>query len=387
MNFTPTEKLLRKIVSFQTVTGDHQKTEALFDFLKKELRGLPLFITHEKFGGYPSLLITTQKTKKPTLWLCSHVDVVPGEREQFTLQEKGRRLYGRGAYDMNFATAAYLKLLQKLGKKISEYDFGIMLTSDEEVGGFYGVNQLVKKGYRSKVAVVPDEGKDLNLNIASKGVWHLTVSTTGVAAHASHSWKGRSATTELTSFLHEVYETLFRDEHAKKDHWHRTFNIGTLKGCEALNQIPDYAEAGIDIRTVSQEEFAEVECAMEKMLKKYPHTKVKTKVQASAFALSLENPYAQEYVRLKEKVTKKKHIPQLCHGSCDARFFAEKGIPALVMIPTGAGEHGRKEWIDRKSLEQFEQILEMFVESVAKKDTTRRKGDAKFKKRKIETIG
>jgi len=49
------------------------------------------------------------------------------------------------------------------------------------------------------------------------------------------------------------------------------------------------------------------------------------------------------------------------HGSSDARFFLEKGIPAILIRPVGGNLHSEKEWIDIKSLEVFYEVLKEFI--------------------------
>jgi len=65
----------------------------------------------------------------------AHVDVVAGDESLFTLRTSGDKLSGRGAYDMKFAIAAYMQLVDELQGTLNAYDFSIMITTDEEYGG------------------------------------------------------------------------------------------------------------------------------------------------------------------------------------------------------------------------------------------------------------
>lgn len=114
----------------------------------------------QKISGVENLIVN------PRLRYCNfvNVDVVePNEPEQFQPQIKDGKLFGRGAYDMKFAVACYLNLLLELGSKLSEYNFGIMLVSDEELGGFHGTGKLVEQGWPSEFCFLPSWHFDHNL--------------------------------------------------------------------------------------------------------------------------------------------------------------------------------------------------------------------------------
>jgi len=45
------------------------------------------------------------------LFLVAHIDVVGAKKELFRAKIKGKKLFGRGAFDMKYAIACYMKLL------------------------------------------------------------------------------------------------------------------------------------------------------------------------------------------------------------------------------------------------------------------------------------
>jgi len=52
----------------------------------------------------------------------------------------------------------------------------------------------------------------------------------------------------------------------------------------------------------------------------------------------------------------------LSHGSSDAVFFIEQGVPVILTRPLGGGEHSPQEWVDAASLKKFYLLLRSFVE-------------------------
>ena len=134
-----------------------------------------LHCKHYTFNGHSALVITTRDTMHPKLLLAAHIDVVPGPEALFTpkIDNDNQRMYGRGAYDMKMAIACYMLLLEELKERLGELDFGIMLTSDEEIGGMNGVRCLLEAGYSADAVLLPDGGFNWNFEEAAKGVLHV----------------------------------------------------------------------------------------------------------------------------------------------------------------------------------------------------------------------
>ncbi len=231
-------QLLGDLVAFQTVTSEAHPTEDCFDYLEKHLTDAGLHVTRFSINQYPSLVANTQKNQKPRVLLQAHIDVVPAIETHFNLEKQGGKLYGRGVYDMKFAAACYLQLVDDLKNELDKYDFGIMFTSDEELGGQDGVSALLEQGYSADVCVLPDGGDNWEIETASKGVWIARAYTTGKSAHGSRPWEGESAIERLIGALQDVRK-LFGEQHADSN----TLSISKISGGSAMNQVADKAEA------------------------------------------------------------------------------------------------------------------------------------------------
>ena len=67
----------------------------------------------------PSLLFYNNfpKSKKFKIILNAHLDVVPGNKNQFVPKVVGDRLYARGAYDMKSSAIVMMSVFKDIAKK------------------------------------------------------------------------------------------------------------------------------------------------------------------------------------------------------------------------------------------------------------------------------
>src|SRR3954471_4445492 len=102
--------LLARLVAFRTVTADLVAAKECADFVESYLRERGMNVQRLESNGFPGLVAASQVTKKPKVLLQAHLDVVPAAARCFELQPKDDRLVGRGAFDMKFAAAVFLKI-------------------------------------------------------------------------------------------------------------------------------------------------------------------------------------------------------------------------------------------------------------------------------------
>lgn len=187
--------ILEDLVAFRTVTGDYEAAMGCLGYAEAYLKNQGMKVARHEFNGFPSLVATTRRAKTPKVLLQSHIDVVAAPDSCFNIKRKGNKLFGRGVMDMKFATAVFLKIAGDLKDSLADYDFGIMLTSDEETGGADGVKALLDAGYGAGVCLLPDAGKGWKLETSHKGCWIGCAKAKGVAAHGSKPWKARMPST------------------------------------------------------------------------------------------------------------------------------------------------------------------------------------------------
>ena len=365
LNKTLMKDLLKTLIAYPTVSTDtHANAEAL-TYIATYLEKRGMFVARYSQNGHDSIVATTRNTKSPRVMLGAHLDVVPAPPTAFQMTEDSGRLYGAGICDMKFAIASYMQLVDELQDNLHDYDFGIMIVTDEEIGGRDGAKYLLEtQGYRTKVCLIPDGGNDWVFEIAAKGVIWMTATATGVAAHASQPWNGENAIEKLLLFLGAVKRDLFVEQGPLSS----TCNIGKISGGATANQVPDTCSADIDIRCTTQEEQTHILEKITAMSQDYGVDCV-VHFSDSAIQIDLANPYVIAFTRHMERVLQEPLQTMRSNGGSDARYFAAYGIPTLVTYPVGGERHGGREWLEEKSLYQFHDILKGFVNDPANAKT------------------
>jgi acetylornithine deacetylase/succinyl-diaminopimelate desuccinylase-like protein len=344
-----------------SVCGDFAEANKIIDYAAEYLQTCGMHVVRHESHGFPSLVATTRKTKAPKVMLAGHLDVVPAPEELFTLRLKDGRYYGRGVFDMKFAVASYLHLVDELQHELAQYDFGIMLTTDEEQYGPYGTGMLIEKGYVPEVCVLPDASSDWNIETFAKGRWFVRLNVNGRSAHGSRPWEGDSATVRLVELLHEIH-ALFADGQQPDSH---TLNVGVVQGGAMVNQIPDRATAELDIRYTTTEFMAEIEVAIRQLCRKYGVTFTELSDNAEPVTNELTNPYIAAFA---ECITEETGIiPEAIRSfaASDARFFMRANVPCVVTSPRGGNRHSDDEWCDVASYNQMQPILRRYLQRMA----------------------
>lgn len=320
-----------------------------------------MHITRKEYDGYGALVATTRPTKTPTVMLAAHLDVVPAPDSLFELREVGGKLYGRGTYDMKFAIAGYMALVDQLQEDLATYDFGIMITTDEETFD-QGVELLLKDGFLPKAAVLLDGGRDWLLEAAAKGAWCIKVSAQGKTAHGSRPWEGESASFKLHELLTDI-----RKLFPKPTHDSNTLNISGIHAGvpgKVLNQIPDLAWATLDIRVTNEDAYTRLRTSITTLCNQYEAT-LETLVFFPPLKHDTQDPYLAAFAASIEKVTGVTGSGVTSLAVSDAIRFHQYGIPCAITYPPGGGHHGDDEWVDKKALTQIVPILYDYLNRVA----------------------
>jgi succinyl-diaminopimelate desuccinylase len=356
--------LLAELVQMPTVTRDQAATREALRWIRWQLGHLPLHVTDFEHNGYASLILTTQKTKHPKLWLGGHIDVIPASPQAFVPRVSNGRLIGRGTFDMKFAIAAYIKLLLELGDNLPKYNLAVAITSDEERGGEDGLGQLVKAGYSADVLVMPDATSGWEMPRMCKGFARYRIESRGRSAHGSRPWLGNNAINNLMDFLTEL-RAMFPGEPCRTSgHKHHSINVGELTGGSVGNQVPDYAEAALDFRLMPGQSGADLDHMLADLLAKHAGIKCIQISEGEPYEVDTENDYVKKFAGLIHEVTGSRPKYILSHGSNDSRFMSAKGVPVILTRPHGGGQHSDEEWVDLADVNRFYEILKRYTEAL-----------------------
>lgn len=356
-----TEDILRELVAIPTVTGNRAANHEALEYIEAFLRGHGMHIRRFEWNGVESLVATTQKTKKPIIYLMGHIDVVPGPEQLFELRKKDGKYYGRGVLDMKAGIAAFLGAVHQLKGTLHEYDFGVMIVTDEEAGGFDGAEHLAEEGYHAQAMVIPDGGSNWNLERFAKGLWHVTLEASGRAAHGSRTWEGKNAIVALMDAVREI-EKLFPTPAPENS----SFNVGMFQGGQAINQVPDSASVSIDMRFSSLKDQQRIMASIRDIIAHHGLT-LTDEILSEPMVSDPKHPLLSAYAASTEAVIGKKIEWITSNAGNDGRFFAPYGVQCAIAYPEGSGHHGLDEHISVESLGQLEEIITTYLQKVARK--------------------
>lgn len=356
------QQLLKDLVAMPTVTSDKQANKSAVSYIGKFLEERGMYVDRYESDGYASLVASTRREhKRPIVMLSAHTDVVPSADGDYSLAIKDGKYRGRGVMDMKFAIASYLWLADKLQDEIQSYDFGIMITSDEEVGGSNGTGMLVQQmGYHPLVAIVPDSGENWQLETFAKGVQWIRLEANGKSAHASRPWEGESAISRLLQALHEI-ERLAPSSPRPED---TIISIGTIEGGTTANQIPQAASAVLDIRFGSMDDYDMIYSKIRKICKAHG-VQDQLVVNDPPCINNPKNQYIKPFINIVTQHTGEKHKTSYSYAATDGRYFGAVGTPCIIIQPPSGGHHTEHEWLSARGFDQFCTILEQYMRQVA----------------------
>lgn len=356
------EHILQKLIAYPTVTGNAKAMHELLSYVANFVEQRGMYVEWLESNGFESIVATTKPGHKtPVVMLGAHADVVPARASMFELRQEAGRYYGRGVLDMKFALAAYLQIIDDIKDDIIDYDIGLMVSSDEEIGGRNGVATVVSAGYLPQVCILPDGGDNWQVQIGSKGFLLYEIGATGASTHGSRPWLGDNAITKLLVLLDEISALFPKVTSAETN----TISLTKINAGEAPSQIPNAATMVIDIRTTDAQQYQQIDRAVRDICQRNRAT-CKSVSDGAPTSFSLEDPLIAPYAAL---ITQNTGIPVKGYftlGTSDARYFVPYGIPVISVYPTGGGIHGEDEWLDVDAFQKFHRITRAYLDEVAR---------------------
>ncbi len=353
------DRLLCELIAVRSVTTDREACGIALSICRNYLKDLPGVVIHEhEKEGQPSLVILSKKTMKPDVMIVCHVDVVPAPSASFAPEVKGHRIVGRGAVDMKGPTCAMIRAFHRhvtalSGARDSSHgSVGLMLTTDEEVGGHRGVDYLMnEKGYRAHCALVPDAGYDFELITLQYGIIRIRIRRKGKAAHSSRPEEGVNAIDSFNATYAEFKKQIAMIPETVS-------SLVKINAGIALNVVPDLCDATIDVRTARTADVLT-------LIKKTFHPKeYEVITHEPALRIDQKNPFIRKFKSVAEQVLKRPVLLQELRGATDARYLSPFKVPVIITGPMGGGHHEDGEWVDLESLKKLEEITVRFLAEI-----------------------
>ncbi|MBU1085046.1 MAG: M20/M25/M40 family metallo-hydrolase [Candidatus Beckwithbacteria bacterium] len=350
--------IVSKLISFKTIDKNLQEINNCIDYIQDYFSNSKLIVKKFTSGNIPSLVISNQDTKSFDILFNGHIDVVPGTKKQFTAKVTNLKIFGRGAIDMKGSIASLMVLfknLPKINKKV-----GLMIVSDEEINGTNGTNYLVnKKVLKSKFTIIAEES-DFNIVTKQKGQITIKLKALGKSGHGSQPWAGENAIEKLYKYYLKIRNKFPQNQ---TDIWNSSsINLGVIAGGEAVNVIPNYAEAKIDIRYPTIKRLETLLHDLKKITQSDETFMINSKTNPMNSGRSL--PYINKLKQIiKEEIGRKSQIKWTNYCS-DGRYFSDKKLPVIEFGPTGENYHTIKEYVEINSLVQYYNIINKLIESI-----------------------
>lgn len=348
-------KLTEQLVEFKSTNGNEKEIEACLEFIEEYFSGPEFVIKRHEYDRVSSTVISFKGDEDPELMLHGHIDVIEASDDMFETERNEGELYGRGTADMKAGVAALMQVMKDL--KADKPSIGLMITSDEEVGGFKGAKKLFKEYSPSFAVSAEPNNIDGYLDIITdqKGVLRLKISVKGLSAHGSRPWNGENAAEKLMEKWPEIKD-LFSD-HRNGEAWVTTVNLGKLNAGESTNKVPEAAEAWLDIRTAEEYPNKEVIRDMEKI----EGLEVEVLSDETMLHTSSDNNHVKALKKSAERVVDECKISRKEPAS-DMRHASKEGIPAVVFGPEGYNAHAPNEYTNIESLGDYYSIMMEFIQ-------------------------
>jgi acetylornithine deacetylase/succinyl-diaminopimelate desuccinylase family protein len=323
----------------------------------------------------PNVFVALNPGGRPQLLCNGHLDTVPvGDASQWEFDPFGavvrqNVMYGRGVADMKGGCAAMLMAAKVLAVEEVPMRGSLVvnLVSDEETGGGRGAAYLMANGFYSPDMVVVGEITNRNrIAIAEKGVVVYSLTTKGRAAHASTPWVGINAIDKMVKVLHRIQVRLTEALKTRPSGMlpPATINTGTIQGGVSFNVVADSCHALIDRRILPSETEAsatrEIQGILDELEVEDPDIKAGLEILGSG--TPFETSPDASICNLARKTLEELGLPGEFVGYeqvSDGRFFAEKGIPTILIGPgTAKVAHTPNEYLE---LDQFLDAIRVYA--------------------------
>jgi acetylornithine deacetylase len=231
----------------ETAAGDH-----IEGWLRDNTDGT---VTRDDHGN----VIARRGDGDTSLALVGHHDVVPPDEsqvagEEYAVERRDGRLYGRGTADMKGAVAAAMCAFRDAAVPAG-VELVFVSFVGEEIGGV-GARGAIEDGFVPDYAVVGEGSTGYSgagvtdVAIAHRGRRGSTIHVEGSAAHASEPEAGENAIYRATDAIDVVRDLSFPETTVLGQEMRGSIAVTEIEGGSAWNVIPESCTITVDERTV-----------------------------------------------------------------------------------------------------------------------------------------
>ena len=362
-------EILEQLVAFPSVVG--QANGAIVEWIGAYLARFNLEVTilPGPEGDRSNLFATIGPKNVPGYILSGHMDVVPANEPEwssdpFVLRAQTDRLYGRGTSDMKGFLAAALAALPELASRQFSQPIHFAFSYDEEAG-CRGVPHLIKR--LPELCAKPEgaiigEPSNMRAICAHKGKAAARVEIRGRSGHSSRPDHGLNAIHSMVEVLTDAADRAGRlalgPFDPAFDPPYSSLQVGTVKGGQAVNIIPDLCSAELEARAIPGVSPCELLAPIRQNAESLRSQgfQVNWELMSSYPALSLASdaPLAQ----LLRELTGREPLAAVSYGT-EAGLYQEAGINAIICGPGDISRaHRPDEFIRRDELIVCQSMIE-----------------------------
>lgn len=364
------QKILETLIGFHSISpNDAGQVQYISDLLGKS--GFHCIVKEYGEGDLKTKnLYAFRGAKGKNLVFSGHLDVVPTgnidswDSDPFKMVKKNDKIYGRGTIDMKSSVAA---MIASLIEYKGEGRVAILLTSDEETGGDYGMKpfleDLDKMGHKLDFVIVgePTSNKEFGdiIKNGRRGSINFDLIIKGVQGHVAYPENATNPNNIAVDILYDLKKL-------KLDDGNEFFQPSNLEitsidvNNNADNIIPESVKIKFNIRFNNIKTRAEIEHLIENIIAK--HTKsyvMNSKSSASPFITKPEG-FAHDFLEIVKQETARETKFSTSGGTSDARYIA-KYSNVIEFGPKNEYAHKINEHIEISDLQK---LLNVYYNSI-----------------------
>jgi succinyl-diaminopimelate desuccinylase len=298
---------------------------------------------HRFFPGRDNVLAVLKgSSRRGSLLITPHLDTVPAgsgwTQGPFSGTLKAGKIYGRGATDCKGNLAVAIEVMQSLveDKTRLQHDLIFLATADEETGSHKGLKPFLEKNIIKPSSALILDSDEFYVITCQKGLIHFQVKVFGKKAHGAYPHRGVNAidgAIELISVLKNLKPPFRRHRHLKPP----TINIGTIRGGDKVNMVPDACAFEVDWRFLPGMDARDL---LSRMRRAFDQTAVRYDIVIN----DIQQPYEIDErdplvscLRRASRTIGRNGLVKGSEGATVITFFQKKKIPAVA---TGWGASG-----------------------------------------------
>ncbi|HKG90307.1 MAG TPA: ArgE/DapE family deacylase [Gemmatimonadaceae bacterium] len=311
-----------------------------------------------------------------SLMLNGHLDVVGIEgmtHAPFAGEERGGRIYGRGAADMKGGVAAMCAAAWRAARGGALRGQVVVAAVADEEYGSAGTNTLIARGVRADAAIVTEPTR-LTIMPAHRGFAWVEVHVAGRAAHGSRYEIGEDAVMLAGLLLAELDAWEQTELPRRRTHpllGRASLHASTVSGGTAWSTYPDACVLRFERRTLPGESaddaLREIRDACDRVARRLESAGrrfVATVIPRGAQEPS-DVPSDAPITRALGRALAAAGEPARVEGMSawtDAALLNAAGIPAICFGPGDiALAHAAEEWIPVDEIERAVNVLERLI--------------------------